>query len=135
MFSACLSVRCCGHSNIGNFNQILSKFHIWIAFTNLWLKFEYGFCPTNNNQDGQQNGHHLSVCMLWSLLVIFNRISSKFHIWIAFIKLSGERKPRWLTKWPPPISLHLWTLYLSHLLPDCFPILYMDYTYQILAQV
>ena len=127
--SVCLSVR--GHS-----------FHIWIASTNLSLKLEYRFCLTSENQDGRQNGRHLSIsavvvtltqsffigflpnfiyellsspfcsssnmgfvqhtiikmadkmavayqCLvLWSLLVIFYRISFKFHIWIALIKLS-----------------------------------------------
>ena len=47
------------------FNQISSKFHIWIAFVNLSFKFEfkfeYGFCLTFDNQDGRQNGSHLSI--------------------------------------------------------------------------
>ena len=53
LFSACPcvcpSVR--GHSNSVIFNRISSKFHIWIASTNLLFKFEYGFCPTSDNQD------------------------------------------------------------------------------------
>ena len=59
MFSACPSVR--GHSNSLIFNWISSKFHIWIASINLWFKFEYGFCPTSNIQDGRQNGRHISI--------------------------------------------------------------------------
>ena len=56
-----LSIRCCGHSNLVIFNQISSKFHTWIASIKLWFKFEYGFFLTNHTQDGQQNGHRLSV--------------------------------------------------------------------------
>ena len=42
----------------------------------------------SDNQDGNQNGHHLSVytCGL-SNLVIYHPISTKFHIWTTFIKL------------------------------------------------
>ena len=57
--SVCLSVR--GHSNSVIFYRISPKFHIWIASINLSFKFEYGFCPTSNNQDGRQNGRHLSI--------------------------------------------------------------------------
>ena len=38
-------------------------------------------------------------------------------------------------KWLLPTSSHLWTPYLSHLLPDCFHISYMDYFYQTITQV
>ena len=75
------SVCWCADSNLVIFNWISFKFHIWFASIKLWFKFEYGFCPTDNNKDGQQ-------------------------------------------KWPPPISLHLWTLYLSHLSPNFFQIPY-----------
>ena len=111
-------------------NQTPSKFHIWIASINLSFKFEYGFCLTSNNQDGRQNGRHVSIsavvvtltqsfligfllratltfvggALLFSACpsvclsvhssvcghsnsVILNWISSKFHIWIAFINL------------------------------------------------
>ena len=57
--SICLSVR--GHSNLVVFNRISSKFHIWIASTNLSFKFEYRFCPTSDSQDGRQNGCNLSI--------------------------------------------------------------------------
>ena len=50
-----------GHSNSVIFNPISSKYHIWIAFINLSLKFEYGFCPTSDNQDGRENSCHLSI--------------------------------------------------------------------------
>ena len=46
-----------GHSNSVIFDQISSKFHIWIAFINFSFKFEYGFCLTFDNQDGR----HLSI--------------------------------------------------------------------------
>ena len=49
------------HCNPVFFNRISFKFHIWIASFILSFKFEYGFCPTPDNQDGQQNGHHLSI--------------------------------------------------------------------------
>ena len=85
------SIRCCGHSNLVIFNQISSKFYIWIASIKPWFKFEllYEFCLTNGNQDGRLNGC-LSVCihpLLCSLYRShFYRISSKFHIKIASIK-------------------------------------------------
>ena len=41
--------------------QFTSKFHTWIASINLTFKFEYWFCPTSDNQDGRQNGRHLSI--------------------------------------------------------------------------
>ena len=60
--SVCLSVHpsVWGHSNSLIFNQIYSKLHIWIASINLSFNFEYGFCPTSDNQDGRQNGRHIS---------------------------------------------------------------------------
>ena len=68
--SVCLSVRCCGHSNLVIYNRIPSKFHIWIASIKLWFKVRYGIFPTNDYQDGRQIGRHLSVdiySLLWSL--------------------------------------------------------------------
>ena len=41
--------------------RISSKFHLWIAFINLSFMFEYGFCLTFDNQDGRQNGRHISI--------------------------------------------------------------------------
>ena len=42
----------------------------------------------SDNQDGCQNGRHLSVCTCGhSNLVIYHPISSKFYIWTTFIKL------------------------------------------------
>ena len=86
-----LSICCCGHSNLVFFNLISSRFHIWIASIQLSFKFEYGFCPTNDNQDGPQNGRRLSVSMLWSLLLShFYQIPINFHIWITSIRLSPK---------------------------------------------
>ena len=61
--SVCLSVRpfVRGHSNSVIFNRIPSKIRIWIASINLSFKFEYRFCLTSDNQDGRQNGCHLSI--------------------------------------------------------------------------
>ena len=90
LFLACPSVcpSVSGHPNSLIFNKISSEFHIWIASINLSFKFEYEFCPTSVNQDGQQNGHHISIsAVVVTLTVIFNQISSKFHIWIASINL------------------------------------------------
>ena len=84
--SVCLSVR--GHYNSLIFNQIYSKFHTWIASINLWFKFEYRFCLASDNQDGQQNPHINISCRGHSNSVIFNQISSKFHLMIASINLS-----------------------------------------------
>ena len=63
--SVCPSVR--GRSNLVIFNRISSKFYIWMASIKLSLKyaFEYGLeyrlCPTNDNQDGRQNGPLLPI--------------------------------------------------------------------------
>ena len=101
------------------FYQSFSKFHIWIASIKLLLKFEYELCPTKVNQDGQRNGRHLLVCTYrHSTLVIYNPIAAKFHIYIyiTFIKLSPKFEyglcpiTKMAAKWPPPVSLHLWTL-------------------------
>ena len=99
------------------FNQSFSTFHIWIASIKLSLKFEYEFCPTKVNQGGQRNGRHLLVCTYrHSTLVIYYPIAAKFHIYITFINLSPKFEyglcliTKMATKWPPPVSLHLWTL-------------------------
>ena len=42
-------------------DRISSKFHFWMASIKISFKFEYGFNPMNDNQDGQQNGRRLSV--------------------------------------------------------------------------
>ena len=99
------------------FYQSFSKFHIWIAPIKLSLKFEYEFFPTKVNQDGQRNGRHLLVCTYRdSTLVIYYPIAAKFHIYITFINLSPKFEyglcliAKMAAKWPPPVSLHLWTL-------------------------
>ena len=97
--------------------QSFSKFHIWIASIKLSLKFEYEFCTTKVNQDGQQYGRHLLVCTYrHSTLVIYQPIATKFHIYITFINLSPKFEiglfpiTKMAAKWSPPVSLHLWTL-------------------------
>ena len=99
------------------FYQSFSKFHIWIACIKLSLKFEYEFCPTKVNQDGQRNCHHLLVCTYrHSTLVIYYRIAAKFHIYITFINLSQKfeyglcRITKMAAKWPPPVSLCIFFL-------------------------
>ena len=83
------SICCCGHSNLAIFIQISSNFHIWIATIKLWFKLKYEFCPTNDSQDGRQNGCRLPICTgVHPTLVIYYLILSKFHIRITFIKLS-----------------------------------------------
>ena len=60
-----------------------------MASIKLLLKFEYQFSPTNYNQNGRQNGRRLSICFCaQSTIIILFPITSKFHIWITFIKLS-----------------------------------------------
>ena len=55
------------------FYQTLTLFWIWAL---------------SDNQDGRQNGRHLSVCTCGhSNLVIYRLVSSKFHIWTTFMKL------------------------------------------------
>ena len=56
-----INIRCHGNSYAVIFNRISSKFHIWNASINLSFKFEYGFCPTHDSQDGRQNGRRLSI--------------------------------------------------------------------------
>ena len=101
------------------FYQSFSKFHVWIASIKISLKFEYEFCPTKVIQDGQQNGRHLLVCTLIDTLpstLIYYPIAAKFHIYITFINLSPKFEyglcpiTKMAAKWPPPVSLHLWTL-------------------------
>ena len=61
------------------FYQSFSKFHIWIASIKLSLKFEYEFCPTKVNQDGQRNGPHLLVgTYRHYTLVIYYRVLPNF---------------------------------------------------------
>ena len=105
-------------SDLVIFNRISSNFHIWFASIKSWLKFEYEFCTTNDNQAGWQNGRHLRT-----LLVIYHLSSSKFHIYyfyhtLAQLRIWGlsyKRELIWSPKWPSMISLHLWRLSLSHL--------------------
>ena len=71
------------------FYRITSKFHETIASIKLLFKKEYKFSPTNDNQNGWQNGRRLSICFCGqSNIIIYYPITSKFHIRITFIKLS-----------------------------------------------
>ena len=88
------------------------------CFHKTLVKFEYEFCPTKVNQDGQRNGRHLLVCTYrHSTLVIYYLIAAKFHIHITFINLLLKFEyglcpiTKMAAKWPPPVSLHLWTIY------------------------
>ena len=77
----------------------------------------------NKEEDGQQNGRGLSIFFCGqSTLIIYYQITSKFHIWITFIKLSLCLITKMADKMAAPISLHLWTLYFSHLSPNFFHI-------------
>ena len=52
------------------------------------MDYFYQTLGLSDNQDGHQNGRHLSVYTCGnSNLVIYHSISSKFHIWSTFIKL------------------------------------------------
>ena len=66
--------------NLVIFNQIFSKFHIWIAFIKLSFQFKYIFslCRTISKK---------AVKMAAAYQCQFNQFSSKFHIRIASIKL------------------------------------------------
>ena len=81
---------CYGHSNSIIFNGISSKFHKWIASTKLWFMFEYGFFRRTiiKMADKMAAAYQFTSihCCGHSNLVIFIRISSKFHKWIASIK-------------------------------------------------
>ena len=99
------------------FYQSFSKLHIWIASIKLSLKFEYEFCPTKVNQDGQRIRLHLLVCIYrHSTSVIYYPIAAKFHIYITFINLPPKFEyglcpiTKMAVKYTPPVSLHLWTL-------------------------
>ena len=85
------STSCCGHFYFVIFNQIFSKFHIWFASIKSWFKFKYEFCRTTitNMADKMAAAYQFASvrCYGHSNLVIFLRISSNFHIWIASIPL------------------------------------------------
>ena len=61
-----LCVRFRGHSNSVIFNLVSFKLNIWIASIKLVLKFQYGFCPTNNYRDGQQKWLPPIGLLLWT---------------------------------------------------------------------
>ena len=68
-------------------NQIsyMDYFHQTLAQIRIWA--------LSNNQDGCQNGRHLSFCSCGQdHLVMYLSISSKFHLLITFMKLSPKFK-------------------------------------------
>ena len=75
---------CCCHSNLVIFNQISSKFHIWFAFIKFSLKFSMGFVWQMITKITDKNSKMAAAYQFASCghsnLVIFNQISSKFHI-------------------------------------------------------
>ena len=122
-----VSVRCRGHSNLRHFlSDFFQILYIFIASIKLLFKFDYKFSPTNANQYGRQNGHHLSICFYGqSTLIIYYPITSKFHIWITFIKLSpaDKRDDRHLSVYTcghsilviyhPYSFFHIWTTFIK----------------------
>ena len=75
--SICPSVRCCGNSNLNILIGFLSDFIYGLLPSNSGSGLNTG--QTNDDQDGRQNGHHLSVCTCGhSTLVIYYPIYSKF---------------------------------------------------------
>ena len=83
-----LSVCTCGHSLTLTFiTWFLPNFILWFyTFIKLFPKIDCGFFPMIEliTKMTCQNGRRL-----WTLcnLVIYHPISSKFHIWVIFIKL------------------------------------------------
>ena len=99
------------------FIRVFPNFIYGLVGLETLVKFEYEFCPTKVDQDGQRNGRHLLVCTYrHSTLVIYYPIPAKFHIYITFINLSPKFEyglcpiTKMAVKWPPSVSLHLWTL-------------------------
>ena len=128
------------------FNRVSSKFCIWIAPINLSIKFKYGFCPTYNNQDGRQNGCHLSisavvVTLAESFLIrflpnfIYGLLPSTF-LSSSNMGFVGHPITKMVDKITTTYQCRLsWSLLLSHFLSDCFQISYMDCFHQTLIQV
>ena len=115
-----LSVLFCAHSNLVIYHSIASKFHIiWITYIKLSPKFEYDFCPMNENQMVVKMSTTCLLALVDTLsCVIYHPISSKFHILIAFIKrlpafeywfcLMNDNQD--YCQWLSPVDLLLWTL-------------------------
>ena len=85
LFWACpsirLSVRSRGHSNLVILIRFFPNF---ISSSNSRSSLNTVFFLSNDKQEGCKNGRHNRSL----LLSHYNRFSSKFYIWIAFIKLS-----------------------------------------------
>ena len=85
-----LLVRCCGHSNLVIFNQILPTFIYGLPPSNSGSSSNVGFFRQTITKmaDKIATYQFASVrCCGHSNLVIFILISSNFHIWVASIKL------------------------------------------------
>ena len=120
--------------NLVIFYRISSKFHVSIVSIKLVFKFEYKFSPTNNNQEGRQNGRHLSICFCGqSTLFIYYPITSKFHIWITFIKLwlclITKMAAKMATTYQFTLVDTLFQSFITQFLP------YMDYFHQTIVHV
>ena len=59
-----LSVNPDGHQNVRQVSNLVifypnsPEFHIWTTFVKQLFLFEYGFCPTNSNQDCRQTDRY-----------------------------------------------------------------------------
>ena len=83
-----LSVSTCGHFNLVIYHPISQVPNFILnSFIIHWPNFEYGFCLTNDNYNGHQNGRLWSVCICGNYFSHLTLISSKFHIWTTFLKL------------------------------------------------
>ena len=85
----------CGFGLLDTISHLSSDFHqlsYMNYFYQLWPKFEHRFCRMNDNHDGRKNGHPLlpDCTCGHSNSVIYHPVSSKFHIWITFIKRSPK---------------------------------------------
>ena len=92
--------------------------NIWIASINFLFKFQYRFCPTSDNQDGRQNGRHLSisavvVTLAQSFLIrflpnfIYGLLPSTFFSSsnIGFVRHPINKMADRMAGWPPPINI------------------------------
>ena len=68
----------------------------------------------------------------FNILIIVLQSNSRSSLNMGFVR---QMTTKMADKWPPLLSIYLWTLYLSHLLLDFCQIAYMDYFNQTLAQV
>ena len=141
------SICCCGHSNLVIFIRFLPNFIYSLLPSNPGSSLNMSFVGQTiiKIADKMACAHQFASvrCCGHSNWVIFILISSNFHIWLLLsnpgssLNMSFVRPmiAKMADKWLPTTSLHSLTPYLSHLLPDCFQISYIDYFYQTLTQV